>query len=416
MVVVVDIVIFCLSRLAQLGRGPGHLVETSKDLSSSVDHTGSVVSHTVLLAKRSNSWLDLGKVVARHRGEQVVLNLVVESTSEPVGKQTRVHITASDDLLSEKVHVDSLLLGDDGHTVVVQREDQGQQVTADSLRDQEVDNDVDGVLDEQEHGGKVPGPVHGQRQLLNKRDRNTGTGGLVGLAVGHHKHDRLQAPGQTGKGQDGEVKPGLVQNHESAPHLGQLLIGHIREHFQSVLAPGQQRVSIDIGILAVDVGGSVMSVVLVLPPRRGETLADTSQEGTEQVAPETVLEDLVVQKVVGEPAALLPEETQDGGRDNVGKGGGLTPLGNNECRESPEAEVEGDLEGVVGLGGVVVSKGLEQGAQLADLSSKVVVLDGAVMLGNVSNIEVGQCLPSSLGVESVKDIYGGSRGYAIWLA
>ncbi|KAF9367640.1 hypothetical protein CPB97_005482 [Podila verticillata] len=181
-----------------------------------------------------------------------------------------------------------------------------------------------------------------------------------------------------------------------------------KDKMGNVLAPGQQRVSVDIGILAVDVGSGVVSVVLVLPPRRGETLADTSQEGAEQVTPETIMEDLVVQKVVGEPAALLPEETQDGSRDNVGKGGGLTPLGDNEGRESPEAEVEGDLEGVVGLGGVVVSKGLEQGAQLADLSSKVVVLDGAVMLGNVSNVEVGQGLPSSLGVESVKDICGGS--------
>lgn len=137
-------------------------------------------------------------------------------------------------------------------------------------------------------------------------------------------------------------------------------------------------------------------------------MADTAKEGTKQVTPETVLEDLVVQKVVGEPAALLPEETQNGGRDNIGKGGGLTPLGDDEGRESPEAEVEGDLEGVVGLGGVVVSKGLEQGAQLADLGSKVVVLDGAVVLGNVSDVEVGQGLPGSLGVESVKDICGGS--------
>lgn len=157
-----------LSRLAQLGGSLGNLVQTSKDLGSSINHAGGVVSDTVLLAKRRDGRLDLGKVVARHRGEQVVLDLVVKATSEPVGEQTGVDITTSDDLLGEEIHVDSLLLGDDGHTVMVQREDQSQQVTADSLGDQEVDENVDGVLDEQEHGSQIPSPVHGQGQLLNK--------------------------------------------------------------------------------------------------------------------------------------------------------------------------------------------------------------------------------------------------------
>lgn len=135
----------------------------------------------------------------------------------------------------------------------------------------------------------------------------------MGLAVGENKEDRLEAPGETGKGQDGEVEPGLVQDHEARPHTGQFLIGHIREHLQGVLTPGQQGVSINIGILSMNVGRSVVGVVLILPPGGRETLADTSEESSEEVSPEAILEDLVVQEVVGEPTALLPEESQDRG-------------------------------------------------------------------------------------------------------
>lgn len=242
-----------------------------------------------------------------------MLNLVVQSTGEPVGEQTGVNITASNNLLGEEIHVDGLLLGDDGHTVVIEGEDKSKKVSTDSLGDEEINDHVDGVLDEEEHGRKVPGPVHSQRELLDKGDGDAGSRGLVGLAVGENKEDRLEAPGETGKGQDGEVEPGLVQDHEARPHPGQFLIGHIRKHLQSVLTPGQQGVSINIGILSMNVRRSVVGVVLILPPGGRETLANTSEEGSKEVSPEAILEDLMMQEIVGKPAALLPEETQDRG-------------------------------------------------------------------------------------------------------
>lgn len=110
-----------------------------------------------------------------HRREQVVLDLVVQSTGEPVGEETGVNITASNNLLGEEIHVDGFLLGDDGHTVVVKGEDKSKKVSTDGLGDEEVDDHVDGVLDEEEHGRKVPGPVHGQRELLDKGNGDTGS-------------------------------------------------------------------------------------------------------------------------------------------------------------------------------------------------------------------------------------------------
>jgi hypothetical protein len=80
-----------------------------------------------------------------------------------------------------------------------------------------------------------------------------------------------------------------------------------------VLTPGQQGVSINIGILSMNVRRSVVSVVLILPPGGRETLADTSEESSEEVSPEAILEDLVMQEIVGEPTALLPEDSQDRG-------------------------------------------------------------------------------------------------------
>jgi hypothetical protein len=52
----------------------------------------------------------------------------------------------------------------------------------------------------------------------------------------------------------------------------------------------------------------MVQVVLVLPPSNAKPLADVAEENACCVVQGTLLEDLVVQKVMGQPATLLPEQ------------------------------------------------------------------------------------------------------------
>ena len=62
---------------------------------------------------------------------------------------------------------------------------------------------------------------------------------------------------------------------------------------------------------------SVMSVVLRFPPLDGESLTDISDNNAHKVAVLSILEDLVMEEVVSEPTALLPEKCQDNCADHV---------------------------------------------------------------------------------------------------
>lgn len=123
-----------------------------------------------------------------------------------------------------------------------------------------------------------------------------------------------------------------------------------RPHLEHVRAPRQQRQGVDVGIhrrvrrvelrtgvraaktrgkrhRTYLVGNRVVHVVLVLPPRHAEALhtesalmrelcmrhmmhlADVAKKDASQVVQRPVGEHLVVQEVVGQPAALLPEQS-----------------------------------------------------------------------------------------------------------
>lgn len=60
-----------------------------------------------------------------------------------------------------------------------------------------------------------------------------------------------------------------------------------------------------------------MRVVLGLPPLHGEALEQVADEQTHEIAVEAILKHLVMQEVVCEPPALLPEETQDESTNHI---------------------------------------------------------------------------------------------------
>jgi len=60
---------------------------------------------------------------------------------------------------------------------------------------------------------------------------------------------------------------------------------------------------------AVKVGHSVVPIVLILPPRDGETLHEVTPEKSYHISIQTVFEHLMVQEVMRQPSALLPEKS-----------------------------------------------------------------------------------------------------------
>lgn len=91
---------------------------------------------------------------------------------------------------------------------------------------------------------------------------------------------------------------------------------------QDVSAPGQDGESVNVRIhrlvlLVTSVGGSVVSVVLVEPPGTAEALEDIAQEVASHCSVQgPQAENLVVEEVMGQPACLLVEQGQDGGRED----------------------------------------------------------------------------------------------------
>jgi len=225
-------------------------------------------------------------------------------------------------LESVKVHLLGLLVVEDDHSIVVERKDRGEQDAAEGLCSGEINEAVDDRLG-REHDHKQGEPVEEKRNGLLRAH--------VELLVIADPVDRLnffmtcqhgtpfvfvylEGPREAGQGKERGEEELLVVNDK----LGHALAsGGIGEALECVLGPGEEWHGVNIGVLAVDVGNGVVLVVLLLPPVDREALEDVADEETSPVVVLAVLKHLVVQKVVCEPAALLPEEgekepTEDG--------------------------------------------------------------------------------------------------------
>lgn len=55
----------------------------------------------------------------------------------------------------------------------------------------------------------------------------------------------------------------------------------------------------------------MVKIMLLLPPTHRETLTDIPEKVARKIVVFSVLEDLMVQQIMGEPAALLPEEAEE---------------------------------------------------------------------------------------------------------
>lgn len=109
--------------------------------------------------------------------------------------------------------------------------------------------------------------------------------------------------------------------------------------------------------------------MFVFPPCDGEALADVSEKVADQVVVGAVLEHLVVEKVVGQPSALLPKGANEDGR----KEGRKNVLG-VKCEEGNSGDAQGksleDVASVPDLARLVPSRTLNQGTKFLHVLSE----------------------------------------------
>ena len=222
----------------------------------------------MLLAEGLHHGLDLVEVVAGHHWEEVVLDLVVEAPGEPGHEDGRVDGAAGEDLEAVKVHVPGLLHRVNGHAVVVERKDGGQEHAARELAGEQEEDLVEDARAEEDEDGEEPDVVEGQAESLNL------VGGEGSPPVMDVK-DGLHEPREAGKGEEGGVEEDLVVNKELGERLLRLGVG---EPLEGVLRPGEEGEGVNVRVATVDVWDGVVGVVLVLPPVTAEALGHSAEQ------------------------------------------------------------------------------------------------------------------------------------------
>lgn len=98
----------------------------------------------------------------------MMLDLIVETTAEPVTKRTVLNITTSDNLNFEKLHLFSLLLADDRHTAMVEGEYKSKSISSSCLAYNKKENAVQGTVDPEIGDSAKHRPVDNDSRTLEE--------------------------------------------------------------------------------------------------------------------------------------------------------------------------------------------------------------------------------------------------------
>ena len=74
----------------------GYLLQVLQNLDGAVEEVGLVVLDAPLLAEGLHELVALGEVVTGHHGEEVVVNLVLETSAEPVDEKLGEPVSSGD--------------------------------------------------------------------------------------------------------------------------------------------------------------------------------------------------------------------------------------------------------------------------------------------------------------------------------
>jgi len=400
-----------------------NLVEAVQDLVGTIDKIGLVVSNIPFLAEGLDQFVSLLQVVSGNHREQVVVDLVLKSTAEPIDKGLRDsvstgNVTGGGDL--EFPEIGSCFGIVNSHTIVSQTEHNGQEETTRACHGHEKTKGVK-TRESSKSGNEGDNPcvVNEESDLFEDRVLKslgfTFEFGVLGSSTNSEGIlERFVHPGETSEQQDGEVEVLLVSNHK-LDESRVLSVGlKFSERLSLLDRPRQDRHGIDIritilrgGARVVEVRNSVVAVVLVLPPLHRVTLHNTTPEESGEISVTTLLVNLVVQKVMSQPSALLEEETHPQRSGNVNEG--VLRIGHGSEGGSPHGQVGGllvDIKPNVALEHTQLPKvGSKLSVGLLEIVlTLVLVLD--TFNNKVSNEKLLQHIVRSLGVEGGEDIGG----------
>lgn len=284
-------------------------MQTAHHLARSLDHADVLVRDAVLVAHRLHVLPRLTERVARHVGEEMVLDLLVQAASEPVVERGAVDVARRQHLVGEEILLE-IFVEVHRHAIVALDEHVSEEEATDALRGDVVEE----ALREGTVGGNYtdkPRVVqHHSNHLLARRLDILCECRVRAL---HHADDLEQGherPRHASEEQDGGNEVVLVA-HDHLVH-GRV---HLNGRLELLAGPREDGKRVDVGVnghelVVKQVGGCVVRVVLVLPPADAEALHDVSPKETHDPVASTVRVNLVVAVVVREPATLLPEEPE----------------------------------------------------------------------------------------------------------
>ena len=221
----------------------GNLVKMAENLPGPGEHVCFMVGDPLLLAKTLDKLVHFFEVVPWQHGEEVVVHLVLQATTEPVDEPVGRDIARGGDL--ELPEVGTLVSRVDCHAVVPEAEHQSQKEPTAALRNNKVgergrnrghvvQNSSEPTIVENESQGLENGVLHILSVLFSALD-------AVLPCPAKDKHPALMSPCQTGEKQNREVENGLPPNQKTT-------IFRILGGFGHSQSPGEDGHGVNIGI------------------------------------------------------------------------------------------------------------------------------------------------------------------------
>jgi hypothetical protein len=105
----------------------------------------------------------------------MMLDLIVETTTEPVTKETVLNITTSDNLDLKELHFLSLFLTNDWHTAMVKGKDKSKSIASSGLAYDKEQELIESIIDPKIGNSAEDGPVNNDTRAFKEVEQ----GGFV---------------------------------------------------------------------------------------------------------------------------------------------------------------------------------------------------------------------------------------------
>jgi hypothetical protein len=273
----------------------------------SLPERGGGIRQPMLLAKVTNKWRNLPKVAPREARKQMVLDLELQATVEPIHPWRALNVERARRLLLEPViplwRPDIHLRGE-----VVQAELNMLNPGNHEARDHE--RHPLPPIGQAGHHHWVPNPERGDARDLQPP--------LWHLPARQQEDGRLNKEVYPGEAHDRVECPVLVADQElgrGVEHQGALV--EVGPEAEQLGGDGEERHVLEVRVVVEAVAGNVVGVVVALPPRDAEAGEAVAGEHLEEAVERGVPRDPVVPRVVPHPPGLDPDEPDEPAGEEV---------------------------------------------------------------------------------------------------